>query len=427
MTSPTDRAHQRRVVLAAGVGTMMEFYDFAIFGTAAALVFGTLFFPTASPGAGTLASFATFSAAFVARPLGGMVFGHFGDRLGRKRLLQISLIGMGVSTMLIGVLPTYAQAGILAPVLLVVLRVLQGVAAGGEVGGAVVTVLEHAPVNRRATLGAYVFACLSLGGVLASAVFLAVSTALRPEQFESWGWRIPFLLSIVLLGTGMYVRARLEETPDFRTVAESGGTARIPLFEVFRRHWRQVLLVVGVAGAYSIASFLVAVYVISFLAGPVGATRTFTLVAFVLSMSICAVFAVASGRAADTFGRRRVLAVGLAGVAVGAYPFFAVVGDGSPIPVLIVMGAMGAVVGIVGGPPRNPIFGGLPAEPAIQRFLGRVPGGVHRRWWVRPVHRGRALHGGRWAGVGGGALPGRCRRHRPDLPHLVTGPGWTPG
>lgn len=341
---------QRKTVVAGVIGTTVEFYDFAIYGTAAALIFGPQFFSESSAVAGTLAAFATFAAGFVARPLGGFVFGHFGDRVGRKRTLQITLLLMGLSTTLIGLLPTYAQVGLLAPLLLVLLRLAQGFAAGGEIGGAVVMVVENTRPERRATSGSMVIASLSLGGILATGVFFLVSSVLTTDQFNDWGWRIPFLISIVLVGVGAYVRSRLDETTQFAQVAERGETERFPLLTVLRHNMRSVLFVLGVATVFSAASFLLAVFVLNYLSTTVGLTQGFALGVVTLALAVSVVSAVAAGRAADSFGRRRVIVVGLVTVIVATYPLFALMDTADrPLVVVGVLG-LGTLVGAIGGP-----------------------------------------------------------------------------
>src|SRR5580658_5964503 len=205
------------IACAGAIGTIIEWYDFLIYGTAAALVFNSQFFPNVDPRIGTLAALGTFTVGFLARPIGGIIFGHFGDRLGRKSMLMITMICMGLSTALIGVLPTYAQVGIWAPALLVLLRVVQGIALGGEWGGASLMVLEHAPAHRRGLFGSLVQVGFPIGLVSASAAF-SLMTMLPDADFKAWGWRIPFLISVVLVGVGVFVRARLPETPVFEAI-----------------------------------------------------------------------------------------------------------------------------------------------------------------------------------------------------------------
>jgi MFS transporter, MHS family, shikimate and dehydroshikimate transport protein len=218
----------RQVALASFIGTAIEWYDFFLYGTAAALVFGSLFFPEATPLQGTLLAFATYGVGFFARPVGGIIFGHYGDRIGRKTMLVLSLLIMGVATFLIGLLPTFEQVGVVAPILLVVLRLLQGIGVGGEWGGAVLMAVEHAPPGRRGFFGSWPQMGVPAGLLLANVVF-AVTSATLPE---AWGWRVPFLFSIILIGVGLFIRLRIMESPAFRRVQESGTEAQMPILDV---------------------------------------------------------------------------------------------------------------------------------------------------------------------------------------------------
>jgi MHS family shikimate/dehydroshikimate transporter-like MFS transporter len=220
------------VVFAGSVGTIIEWYDFLIYGTAAALVFNTLFFPNIDPLAGTLAALATYSVGFVARPIGGAIFGHFGDRIGRKVMLMITMVIMALGTFAVGCLPTYQQIGVWAPILLVILRLIQGIGLGGEWGGASLMVVEHAPAGRRGLFGSLVQVGFPLGLVTSSGVF-ALVTMMPEADFKSWGWRIPFLLSIVLLGVGWFVRARVPETPIFEEMKRRGDISKNPFVVVY--------------------------------------------------------------------------------------------------------------------------------------------------------------------------------------------------
>nr|WP_196250520.1 MFS transporter [Rhodococcus fascians] len=234
LSAPRGGTQERRATLGAFIGTAIEWYDFFIFGSAAALVFGKVFFPGIAPGAALLASFATLWVGFLARPLGGMIFGHYGDKLGRRNVLVITLVMMGVATTCIGLLPTYEQIGILAPILLVVLRAVQGVAVGGEWGGAVLMATENAPTKRKALAGAWVQQGNPTGSILATVAFLIVGTLLD-EQFFSWGWRIPFLVSIVLVICGLVIRLKVEESHEFVEAKKSQDVVARPVLEVFRR------------------------------------------------------------------------------------------------------------------------------------------------------------------------------------------------
>lgn len=260
--SPSGTRQPVRAATAAFVGTMIEWYDFYIYATAAALVFGPLFFPGGDPFLSTLASFGTFAVGFFARPLGGIVFGHWGDRIGRKQALMITLMMMGVATIGIGLLPTYATAGAIAPVLLVLLRVVQGIAVGGEWGGAVLMAGEHAPKGRRTFFASFAQLGSPAGLILSLLAFRAV-TSMEHEVFMDWGWRLPFLASAALLLVGVAIRLGVNESPEFAQVQAQRKTARLPLAEVWRTARVPVLLciganTIGIAGVYFTNTFMIA-------------------------------------------------------------------------------------------------------------------------------------------------------------------------
>jgi len=325
-----------RVAFASFVGTAIEWYDFFLFGAAATLVFNAQFFPNLSPLAGTLAAFATFGVAFVARPLGGIVFGHFGDRLGRKRMLILSLLLMGVGTVAIGLLPTYAQIGVAAPVLLVLVRLVQGFAVGGEWGGAVLMAVEHAPPHRRAFYGSWPQAGVPAGLVLSAAAFLAVQQ-LPQDQLLSWGWRLPFLASAVLILVGLYIRSRLEESPEFREVAAVRAVSTFPLKDTLRRSLRAVLVGVFAQAAANIPFYVVSVFVLSYGPGQAGVSRGTLLTCLIIAAlaDIAAVPLVAV--VADRVGRRNVLLAGAVYSAAAAFPFFWLIDSGTSGAVLLAM------------------------------------------------------------------------------------------
>jgi len=252
----------RRIVWSSIIGTAVEWYDFLIYATATALVFNHLFFPSNNPSISAIAAFGTYAVGFLARPLGAVIFGHLGDKIGRKTTLVSTIIIMGMGTFLIGVLPTYQQIGIAAPVLLVVLRILQGIGLGGEWGGAVLMVVESAPVKRRGLLGSAVQVGNPIGNLVAIAIF-AVLSRLPDSDFLGWAWRIPFLLSIALIGVGLFIRLRLEETPAFRQLKEERAVARAPIVEIFRYHRRSFFIAVGLKIAEISYASIAGVFVIS--------------------------------------------------------------------------------------------------------------------------------------------------------------------
>src|SRR5215470_12061820 len=232
--NPSMSVDARRVAVASAIGTTIEWYDFFIYGTAAAVVFAPQFFPQVSPLAGILASFATFAVGFIARPLGGVVMGHFGDRIGRKSTLVWCLVLMGFSTFGIGVLPNYERIGVWAPLLLVFFRFVQGFALGGEWGGAVLMSVEHAPQSRRGLYGSFVALGLPAGIILSNFVFLAASSVVTPQQFAAWAWRLPFIASLVLVAVGVIVRLNLTESPEFTEVQQVRAARRMPVIDVLR-------------------------------------------------------------------------------------------------------------------------------------------------------------------------------------------------
>ena len=340
----------RTIVLASVIGTAVEWYDFSIYGTAAALVFNKLFFPSFDPVIGTLAAFGTYAVGFVARPLGGAVFGHFGDRAGRKAMLTLTMLIMGAGTVLIGCLPTYAAIGVWAPVLLVALRFLQGVGIGGEWGGAVLMVVEHAPEGRRGLYGSLVQVGFPLGVGASTATFLAMTQGMAAEDFLAWGWRIPFLLSAVLIGVGMFIRLRLPETPAFTRVQRE-GVARAPLLDVILRQPRAFLVAVGVkvsevAWVYLLTVFSI-VYVTTRLKLPGSLVLDGILLGAVLELATLPLF----GALSDRVGRRPLFIAGALLSAAAAFPVFWLLDTRDPaVVVLTIAVAMSLTHALMYGP-----------------------------------------------------------------------------
>ncbi|WP_275295415.1 MFS transporter [Amycolatopsis sp. La24] len=311
----------RRTMVAGTVGTVMEWYDFNLYGLASALIFGPLFFASSSVG-GTLASFATFAVGFAARPIGGVLFGHLGDRLGRKQVLLVTMLAMGVCTTLIGVLPTHAAAGVWAPILLIVLRVCQGIAVGGEFAGATLLTVENAPPGKRGLYGAIPAMGTGAGFVLASAVFGAVS--LLPEAaFTAWGWRIPFLLSIGLVVFGVWVRTGIKETPVFADLAERGEVARFPLLVTLRRQPGAVLRTMGITISGFVWGYLIQAFALSYATGTLKLSKSTMLWAIAFASALEIVAIPFWGWLSDKIGRRVMVTIGLALTIAYAFPFFA--------------------------------------------------------------------------------------------------------
>ena len=314
--SGTSRSVTRRVLLASTIGSAIEWYDFYLYSTAAALVLGPLFFPSRSPTAGTLAAFATYAAGFVARPLGGLLFGHFGDRIGRKSMLVLTLLIMGTATFLVGVLPTYQQAGVVAPVLLVTLRVLQGIGLGGEWGGGVLMSGESAPVNRRGLYASFPASGFPLG-LFASTVMFRLVSELPEHQLLTWGWRLPFLASIGLVVVGVFVRRGVPESPEFVRVRKAGTQARMPLAGVLRQGptpvLRGALASLGLAMIVSVYS----VYLLSYAsAGPPAGQGPKVLNGLLAGALLEALLLPVMGLLSDRLGRRPVMLFGYAVCAV---------------------------------------------------------------------------------------------------------------
>ena len=312
----------RRVVVASFIGTTIEWYDFFLYGTAAALVFNRLFFPTLDSLAGTLSAYGTFAVGFVARPLGGAVFGHFGDRLGRKNMLVWSLAIMGVATALIGLTPTYAQVGIWAPVLLVVLRFIQGFGVGGEWGGAVLLAVEHSGGERRGFHGSWPQMGVPGGLLLSTGVFAALSSWLPEPAFLAWGWRVPFLLSVVLVGIGLFIRLRILESPSFEKLKDAGRESRAPLLDVFREHPREVVIGMGMRFAQNVIFYIYTVFVLSYGEKTLGYPRG-VMLRGVMIASFIGLFATPFwSHLSDRIGRRPIYLTGVLFSLAFAFPFF---------------------------------------------------------------------------------------------------------
>ena len=315
------RSSIRRVAISSFVGTALEGYDFLLYATAAALVFNQLFFPLEDPLIGILLAFSTFAVGFFARPVGGILAGHYGDKIGRKPMLVITLTVMGLATVLIGFLPTYAQVGVWAPIFLTTLRLIQGLAVGGEWGGAVLMVVEYSPRNRRGFWGSFPQAAGPLALVLAIGV-LSASQAISGDQFLVWGWRIPFILSILPTAVGLYIRARIAETPIFREVRESQARAQLPILEAIRSYPKQILLAAGsfilVSGGY----YVIAVFMLSYGTIVLELQGSVMLNGVMIGSAAQIVSCVAFAALSDRIGRRPVILAGAAFMILYSFPLF---------------------------------------------------------------------------------------------------------
>jgi MFS family permease len=321
-----SRAQLRRAVLSSYFGSVIEYYDFLLYATASAVVFNKVFFSNLDPVLGTIASLGLFTTGYLARPIGGIVFGHFGDLLGRKRMLVITMSMMGIASTLIGVLPTYAQIGVWAPVLLIVLRVLQGIAVGGEWGGAVLMSAEHA-TSRRGLWASFTNAGAPSGMVVSTLLLTFMGAVTTDAQFLAWGWRVPFLLSVVLLAIGLFIRLKVDETPVF---AAAGRSAGAPLLEVLRRHPKNLLLAIGVGFGAFVAQGTLTTYLLSY-AVHAGFPRQTVLNAITVS-SVGAVIAIIGYSAlSDRVGRRPVVLAGALATAVVGFLLFPLIDSGSAV------------------------------------------------------------------------------------------------
>ncbi|MEV5547232.1 MFS transporter [Streptomyces sp. NPDC052309] len=337
-TAPPTPNNLKRIVAASLIGTTIEWYDFFLYGSAAALVFNKLFFPESDPLVGTLLSFLTYAVGFAARPLGALVFGHYGDRLGRKKLLVLSLLMMGGATFAIGLLPTHATIGTAAPVLLTVLRLVQGFALGGEWGGAVLLVSEHGDARRRGFWASWPQTGAPAGQLLATGVLSLLTAVLSDSAFGSWGWRIPFLLSGVLVIVGLWIRLSVDESPVFkqalaqaearRTEARKTEAEQLPLIAVLRHHWRDVLVAMGARMAENISYYVVTAFILVYATTEAGVSKQTALNAVLIASAVHFAVIPAWGALSDRIGRRPVYLLGAAGVGLWMFPFFRLIDTG---------------------------------------------------------------------------------------------------
>jgi MFS family permease len=325
-----DARTRRRALWGSAVGSTIEWYDYFLYGTMSGLIFGPLFFPSDNAAVSQMLSLATFALAFVIRPFGGVIFSHIGDRIGRKKTLVITLSLMGVSTVLMGVLPTYAAIGLAAPILLTLLRMLQGVALGGEWGGGLLLAVEYSEKNRRGLYGAVPQTGAMMGLALGNIAVIASDAAFSDDQFQSFGWRIPFLLSTVLLVVGLWIRKKVDETPSFKKVVESGTKARVPLVETFRNHRWTVLMATGAKVVETSTFFIFATFTLSY-AVSLGFERSTVLNAILVSAIVGFGAMLAVGAISDRIGRKRTFLGGTVAIFVYAIPFFWLLNQGSVV------------------------------------------------------------------------------------------------
>ncbi|HBU5909045.1 shikimate and dehydroshikimate transport protein [Klebsiella pneumoniae] len=336
---PISDSDRRRALFGSAVGSVIEWYDYFLYGTMSALVFGPLFFPSADPVTSQLLALASFALAFLIRPIGGIIFAHIGDRIGRKKTLVITLSIMGIATVFMGLLPTYAQIGVWAPILLTVARLFQGLALGGEWGGGVLLAVEYSPKNRRGFYGAVPQTGALIGLALGNIVTSALNVAFTEEAFLSWGWRIPFILSIVLVYLGMWIRNRVDETPSFKKVRATNKAKRIPIIETLKNHWRAVLIVIGAKFIETSTFFFFATFSISYLVG-LGYERIVALNIVLIAALIAVPMMLLYGAISDRIGRKAMFMIGTVAIMLFILPFFWLLAQGS-----VMTAAIAVIVG----------------------------------------------------------------------------------
>jgi MFS transporter, MHS family, shikimate and dehydroshikimate transport protein len=325
----------RKVGLASFIGTTIEWYDFYLYGTAAALVFPALFFPTFDPLYGTLAAFGSYAAGFIARPLGSAVFGHFGDKIGRKKMLTLSLLLMGIATFLMGLIPSYQTIGLMAPLLISLLRIVQGFAVGGEWGSAVVMAVEHAPKGKRGLYGSFPQMGVPAGLLLSTFVFSMVNNNMSNEAFLAWGWRIPFLLSAILVIIGLWIRLRVSESPVFEELAEKKQIEEKPVLTVLRSQKKPLFLTIGMKLVQNATFYIYSVFVLTYLVGTVNVDRSIGLNAVMISSVVGLVTMPLWSYLSDKIGRKPVYLGGTIATTLFIFPFFALMDTGSVLWITI--------------------------------------------------------------------------------------------
>ncbi|MBK5443276.1 MULTISPECIES: MFS transporter [unclassified Peribacillus] len=316
-----EKKQMRRILIASLVGSSIEWFDYFLYGTVAALVFNQLFFVNEDPTIGLLLSYASFALAFFIRPFGGVIFSHIGDRIGRKKTLVLTLSLMGVATFGMGLLPTYQAVGIWAPILLITLRLVQGLGIGGEWGGALLLAVEYAPAEKRGLYGAIPQMGVTIGMLLGT-IALSFMTLLPESAFMTWGWRLPFIFSALLVFFGLWIRKGIDETPSFKKVKESGEVPKLPIVETLKNYWREVLIAVGAKVVETAPFYIFSTFVVSYATSTLGFSRTATLTAVMIATIITTILIPFMGMLSDTIGRKKLFIGGTIGMALFAFPYF---------------------------------------------------------------------------------------------------------
>lgn len=360
-SSPNKSSH-RLAGISSMVGTTIEWYDFFIYGAAAALIFNKLFFPNLDPLTGVLAAFATYAVGFIGRPLGGLVFGHFGDKIGRKSMLLLTLMLMGIPTVLIGLLPTYESIGYWAAIGLVILRFIQGMAMGGEWGGAVLMAVEHAPEGKKGFWGSLPQASTG-GGLMLASIALGLVSLLPEQALFSWGWRIPFLASIILLVVGWYIRVKVPESPDFEKVKQQAEAVKVPALQVFKQHPKQLISIIVARAAENAWFYIASTFTLAYTTTQLGIARQEILFATICGAAVIMVMTPLCGHLSDKVGQRNMFMFGLCVLALYCYPFFSMLNTKDPVLVwTAIVVAIGVVFPIMYAPQAQLFARQFPAE-----------------------------------------------------------------
>ena len=382
-TRPEDKKSSHRLAgISSMVGTTIEWYDFFIYGAAAALIFNKLFFPNLDPLTGVLAAFATYAVGFIGRPLGGIVFGHFGDKIGRKSMLLVTLMLMGIPTVMIGLLPTFESIGYWATVCLIILRFIQGMAMGGEWGGAVLMAVEHAPEGKKGFWGSLPQASTG-GGLMLASIALGLVSLLPDEALFSWGWRIPFLASIVLLAVGWYIRVKVPESPDFEKVKEKAVEVKVPALQVFKKHPKELITIIFSRAAENAWFYLASTFTLAYTTTQLGIARQEILFATICGAGVIMIMTPLCGHLSDKVGQRNMFRFGLCVLALYSYPFFAMLDTKDPVLVwTAIVLAIGVVFPIMYAPQSQLFARQFPAEIRYSgisisvQFAGVLGGGL---------------------------------------------------